>query len=152
MAKGGWLQKLGRGLESVVNSGIEAVQAAELAQAKQGKLYDGLTLQQWERRWENIGTLDDEKWRGVKEIGIYRVGRNYYIGRAIEQGRGLHKRLQQYHSGKGAGGGTASAQMIHMTAPLEPVSVLRMKTREAAEQLEAALIAKHKPEWNQLLK
>ena len=54
---------------------------AELQMARRGKLYDGLTMAEWERRWEDIGTIDDQRWRGIHDAGLYNIGPGLYIGR-----------------------------------------------------------------------
>jgi len=65
MAKSGWLDKLGKGLEGAVKTveriaemTVSEARQSELRRAESGKLYDGFTLQQWERRWESIGTIN----------------------------------------------------------------------------------------------
>ena len=102
--------------------------------------------------WEDLGTLADENWRGIREVGVYGLmldGSVVYIGRAIYK-QGLHWRLQQYYSGKAAGGKTPSAQKIHETRESIRVSVVRCQDPAQASRVEAFLINKYKPPWNEL--
>ena len=145
-------------LEAMVNVGVRVLgtiqdHAAnqELSQARSGKTYDGLPLEEWEKRWESLGTLASEGWRGVRDIGLYRAlfgSEIMYIGRVVYK-QGLHWRLQQYHAGSRAGNSTSSARNIHDNAATLKIDVLRMSTKPAVLALEIALIALHKPPWNE---
>ena len=153
----GWMKRIEKGLDGAIRvaEGI-AEQAnrqagqAELRMAQEGRLYDGLTMKEWESRWENIGTLESEGWRGIRDIGIYNIGPGLYIGRVIYKpsSQGFHWRLQQYTAGSSAGNTTESARNVHAARGTEKVYILRMKTPDAVKTLERALIRKYDPPWN----
>ena len=157
----GWMERLEKGLNVAMRiaEGMEQQANRQAGQAEsragqQGRLYDGLTLDEWESRWENIGTLDSEGWRGIRDIGIYKIGPGLYIGRVIHKpgSQGFHWRLQQYTAGSSAGNTTESARNVHAARGTEPVYILRMKTPGAVAALERALIRKYDPPWNKRLR
>lgn len=70
---------------------------------------DGLTFEEWDKRWIYIGKLNIADIKTLNgEIGLYKIGykglkQNVYIGKATEsdigkngQYRGLYKRLNDY--------------------------------------------------------
>lgn len=153
----GWMARLEKGFnvamriaEGMAEHAKHQAGHAELRMAQEGRLYDGLTMNEWESRWENIGTLDSEGWRGIRDIGIYNIGPNLYIGRVIYKrgSQGFHWRLQQYTAGSSAGNTTESARNVHTSKGTELVYILRMKTPDAVSALERALIRKYDPPWN----
>ena len=153
----GWMERLEKGLnvavrivEAMAEQANRQAGQAELSMAQEGRLYDGLTMKEWESRWENIGTLESEGWRGIRDIGIYSIGPGLYIGRVIYKpgSQGFHWRLQQYTAGSSAGNTTESARNVHAAKGTEQVYILRMKTPDAVSALERALIRKYDPPWN----
>ncbi|MDE0225526.1 MAG: hypothetical protein OXP28_10360, partial [Gammaproteobacteria bacterium] len=127
----GWMERLEKGLnvamrvaEGMAEQANRQAGQAELKMARQGRRYDGLTMEEWEGRWENIGTLDSEGWRGIRDIGIYNIGPGLYIGRVIYKpgSQGMHWRLQQYTAGSSAGNTTESARSVHAARGTEQVS------------------------------
>ena len=111
--------------------------------------YDGKTLAECERQWESIGVLAAERWRGIRDIGVYSVHLRglVYIGRVVYR-QGFHWRMQQYNSGSYAGNTTPAAQRIHANRRAVEIKIIRMETVDATEALEKALIAKFAPPWN----
>ena len=153
----GWMERLEKGLnvamrvvEGMAEQANRQAGRAELRKAQEGRRYDGLTMDEWERRWENIGTLDSEGWRGIRDIGIYNIGPGLYIGGVTYKpgSQGIHWRLQQYAAGSYAGNTTESARNVHAARGTEQVYILRMKTPDAVTALERALIRKYDPPWN----
>lgn len=153
----GWMERLEKGLkvalrivEGIAEQANREAGKGELRMAQEGKRYDGLTMKEWENRWESIGTLASEGWRGNRDIGIYNIGPGLYIGRVIYKpgSQGFHWRLQQYTAGSSAGNTTGSARNVHAARATEQVYILRMRTPDAVCALERALIRKYDPPWN----
>ena len=121
------------------------------------QMYEGRTLNEWDVAWESLGLLSDERWRGIRDIGVYRfwlrADRPLYIGKVTYTGStgsdgGFHWRLQQYWAGSHAGRTTGSAKLIHSHKDTLQVGILRLREKPMIAALEIALIERHRPEWN----
>lgn len=116
------------------------------------KTYAGQTLRECEQRWECLGTVASQRWRHIRDIGVYRLRLDdiVYIGRVIYGcgSQGIHWRMQQYDSGSYAGNTTPAAQKIHANRQKLKVEIIRMNDVEATKALEVTLIEKYNPSWN----
>lgn len=116
----------------------------------------GRTLSEWEREWERkkggfAVTHNDLR----QALGLYRAilgDEVVAIGRAIEVGRGLNKRLGDLRRSKGSAGGHHLGRMIRKHIDDLELEVLVVGQNPHAAEITKALrremVRFHQPAWN----
>tara|TARA_R110002110_G_scaffold415748_1_gene654847 strand:- start:86201 stop:86584 length:384 start_codon:yes stop_codon:yes gene_type:complete len=124
-------------------------------------LVAGVTVKDWEEKWQTIGVLKDSDFSPFKEsAGLYRarlVGKIVYIGRAIEiSNGGIRKRLADYTRENDSARKHPSGVKMYKNRASLIIDILETGNDDAAvsaaQNLEPLLVAKYKPEWNDMLK
>lgn len=117
----------------------------------------GKSIDQWEALWVPIGILADANLTPYnKSVGLYRATLDdelVYIGRAIEfSNGGFRKRLSDYRRSSDSARKHASGQKMYANRDRLTIDVLVTGTNasgvQAAIDLEALLIEKYDPDWN----
>jgi len=122
---------------------------------------NGLSLNDWERKWRSIGTLSSLSLSGLSDkVGVYSArlnGKIVYIGRAVEYNNGgFRKRLSDYTRDSDSGRKHKSGKLMYKNANDLQISIIETgsdsEAAEIAKKLEKFLIQKYAPEWNFMLK
>jgi hypothetical protein len=148
-------ERLGSGL-------LAAAEQAKLTGARQiynknrDQQFGGLTTDQWDGRWQFVGSLHQDFSHYSDSVGLYRAdmgGQVAYIGRAIEWNNGgLRKRLRDYTRDSDSSRGHGSGRLMNQHASDLSISVLVVGSDEHAAEitrkLEIMMIGLHQPRWN----
>lgn len=118
--------------------------------------FDGLTVDDWDKRWVDAGRLTGDFGAHRKSVGLYRAilgDKVMYIGKACEHANGgLRKRLADYTRQSDSARKTGAGPLMHSSRNDIDISLLVTgedgDAARIAEQLERAFIERYSPPWN----
>lgn len=149
-------------LEKYINSNINFTSSfSSSGSNKSTNSSNGISLDEWERKWRSIGTLSSLSLSGLSDkVGVYNArlnGKIVYIGRAVEYTNGgFRKRLSDYTRDSDSGRKHKSGKLMYKNADDLQISIIETgsdsEAAEIAKKLEKYLIQKYSPKWNYMLK